>query len=332
MQKLISVLCVILLFTSVFMAMPIYAAENDYQDNLNSYAYQDIDSGDWFYEAAVRAKELNIMTGMSQKNFEPDTLVTREMFLTALERMKIHNGISFSTFSAFSDIKEDKYYTKAVKWAEYNGITKGISASEFGIGLNVTRQQIVTFIYRYLQDGYIKINLKPAQSPAAEFFDRPSEYAKEAVDYMRSTGIIDGMGDGKFEPDAPATRAQIAAMLVRLYDAMRNADFEFNISPNISKIEVVHQIPDPLTGQIPKSRFITDSSEIADIINQINSTHITSGTDIELTVGWEYVARFSDKQGKIVFDVMFTESYIKESNFRFETNAFERFITFINNN
>ena len=159
MQKLISVLCIILLFTSVFMAMPIYASANDYQDNLNSYAYQDIDSGDWFYEAAVRAKELNIMTGMSQKNFEPDTLVTREMFLTALERMIIHNDISFSTFSAFSDIKEDKYYTKAVKWAEYNGITKGISASEFGIGLNVTRQQIVTFIYRYLQDGYIKINL-----------------------------------------------------------------------------------------------------------------------------------------------------------------------------
>ena len=53
----------------------------------------------------------------------------------------------------FKDVKGGMYYTPAVYWALNNGITTGVSGTQFGVGQKCTRGQIVTFLYRYSQLG-----------------------------------------------------------------------------------------------------------------------------------------------------------------------------------
>ena len=89
--------------------------------------------------------------------------VTREDTVTFLYRMaKVIAGSSFKDVTvtdlknqsySFGDVASGKYYQKAIVWAAKNGITKGYSSGEnkgkFGVGFNVLRGDIVTFLSRY---------------------------------------------------------------------------------------------------------------------------------------------------------------------------------------
>lgn len=122
----------------------------------------------------------------------------------------------------FRDVPVNAYYYDAVRWAKRNGITNGIGDGLFGSTLPCTRAQIVTFLWRAAGS--------PEPKSAANFTDVPaSAYYARAVAWAVEAGITNGVGNGKFDPDAPCTRAQCVALLYRAAGSPKvsdTADFE----------------------------------------------------------------------------------------------------------
>ena len=122
----------------------------------------------------------------------------------------------------FRDVPVNAYYYNAVRWAKRNGITNGIGDGLFGSTLPCTRAQIVTFLWRAAGS--------PEPKSAANFTDVPtSAYYAKAVAWAVEAGITNGVGNGKFDPDAPCTRAQCVALLYRAAGSPKvsdTADFE----------------------------------------------------------------------------------------------------------
>lgn len=259
---------------------PAGAAENN--------PYGDVSSDKWYYEDVQRAYELGIMNGVEDNAFAPDAAMTREMFVTALYRMAQIGDVSENAFLIkYDDVNyksASKWYYLPVAWATDMGVTLGVDENTFGIGTPVTRQQMAAFIYRYLNNRFISLNVPNSDTPAAAFTDMPTGYARDAIEFMRLTGIINGMGDNKFEPKAQATRAQVAVMLCRLYDVMKNASYKFNFEAERYTEIRLSTISD---GQ-SNIRSVTDKSEILRVLEYINTTEIGSAHDDESVRPYEY--------------------------------------------
>ena len=108
----------------------------------------------------------------------------------------------------FTDVPADAWYAGAVAWAVEQGITSGTGNGKFSPDGSCTRAQMVTFLWR--------VNGSPGIGTANPFSDVSSDaYYYDAVLWAVEQGITGGTGDGKFSPDAPCTRAQMATFLWR---------------------------------------------------------------------------------------------------------------------
>lgn len=110
--------------------------------------------------------------------------------------------------SPFRDVSASDYYYDAVKWAAEEGITSGTSADLFSPSAPCTRAQMVTFLWRAAGS--------PNVGGALTFTDvADSAYYAPAVRWAASVGVTSGTGAGRFSPDDPCTRGQMAAFLYR---------------------------------------------------------------------------------------------------------------------
>ena len=109
----------------------------------------------------------------------------------------------------FVDVKVGDYFYDAVLWAAEKGITSGTDATHFSPNAACTRAQIVTFLWRAAGS--------PEPKNMSSFTDVPADiYYAKAVAWAVKNGITGGTGNGKFSPDAPCTRAQMATFLWRV--------------------------------------------------------------------------------------------------------------------
>ena len=110
--------------------------------------FNDVNKSDWFYEGVKYVYENNLMQGISEYEFAPDIHVTRAMFVTIIYRIE---GQPFISGNIFSDVQSDSWYANAVAWACENNIVFGISNKEFKPNDEISREQMVTILYRYLK-------------------------------------------------------------------------------------------------------------------------------------------------------------------------------------
>ena len=185
-----------------------FAAETD-------TGFSDVDAGDWYAEAAVYCRDNGLMNGTTATTFSPNATMTRAQLCAVLYRMA--GSPEMTGRDTFTDTLDGAWYEDAVLWAVRNRIMSGYTASTFGPHDPVTREQLAAILWRY------------AGSPAAEageaYADEASiaSWAVTAVDWARTRGFINGMSDGSFRPDGRATRAQVAAILMR-YDQARTEE------------------------------------------------------------------------------------------------------------
>lgn len=136
--------------------------------------------------------------------------MTRAQLCAVLYRMA--GSPEMTGRDTFKDTPDGAWYEDAILWAVQNRIMSGYTASTFGPHDPITREQLAAILWRY------------AGSPAAEAGDAYTDessiasWAVTAVDWARTYGFINGMSDGSFQPDGRATRAQVAAILMR-YDS-----------------------------------------------------------------------------------------------------------------
>lgn len=175
--------------------------------------FADVKKTDWYYNAVVYAYENDLFSG-TDKGFEPAVPMTRAMLVSVLYRLSGDDGDYDSTFS---DILEDKWYYKGVCWAFSKGIVSGTDADKFSPDAEITREQLATIIYRYMSGDGTSYDLSSYSDSQSI-----SDYAKDAVAYVSEIGIMSGKGDGNFCPAETATRAEVASMLMRFAEYVKN--------------------------------------------------------------------------------------------------------------
>lgn len=164
--------------------------------------YDDVADTAWYAEAISYVSEKGLMSGTGASRFSPDATMTRAMLMTVLAR---YAGVDTSGGAT--------WYEKGMNWAKENGISDGTNPTA-----DITREQLVTMLYRYVQKqggGFTGM-----WTFLLDYPDRTavSEWAYEAMCRMTMNKVISGMGDGTLAPQAKATRAQVATILMRFVE------------------------------------------------------------------------------------------------------------------
>lgn len=171
----------------------------------------------WYYTYVKFATDTGIIDGITETEFRPEEDITRAAFITAVYR--IENKPEVSEENMFEDVDEDAFYRDAVIWGSENGIINGVSDTEFEPDEKITREQLATMIYRYIrfkgEEGITDASMLRLEFTDA---DAISEYAYEPVAWCSMNDIIGGFDDGSVQPQGNTTRAQAAAILMRLND------------------------------------------------------------------------------------------------------------------
>lgn len=174
--------------------------------------FEDLDSVPWAKEAILLLRDRNAISGKSETQFAPNDYITREEFIKIL--VYALDLEEKATELKFTDVSESDWFYDAVCKAVKANITTGISEDLFGTGQNITRQDMAVMIVRAANAA--KITISGKNITAFSDYDEIADYAKEAVDSLISAGMISGMGDGTFAPNAFATRAQASKMIYNL--------------------------------------------------------------------------------------------------------------------
>ncbi len=177
--------------------------------------FADVEPGDWFYDSVDYAAQKGLMTGVGDGRFEPEGICDRAMFVTILHRMA---GTPSRGEAVFSDVPGDTWYTAAVAWAGTTQLVKGYGDGRFGPQDPLSREQMLTLLYRYAQQK----GLDTSTSSSLEQFPdgyQAADYARTALAWGVGCRLILGTGDGSLEPGGLVTRAQAAAFLSR-FDAL----------------------------------------------------------------------------------------------------------------
>ena len=179
------------------------AAENPFRDVLES---------DWFYEDVLFAHSEGLLKGTAKRTFSPYASTTRAMIATVLWRMD--GAPDAKSDSRFTDVASGQWYSAAVAWADENGIVRGFGDGTFAPNAPVTREQFAAMLCRYAQ--YSGDAVEPSRS-LADFndADQVSTWAKDAMRWAVSSGILTGKPGKRLDPQGTATRAEIATMLRR---------------------------------------------------------------------------------------------------------------------
>ncbi len=182
-----------------------------------SAAFTDVNPGSWYHEYVDYVVDQGFMKGMSADRFAPDAKLTRGMLVTTLYRLAGEPEVTEA--ATFTDVAENRYYTDAIAWAEDLGIAQGMGEGKFAPNGTVTREQGMTFLYRYVVNV---LGEEPAKAGSLSIFkdvDQVSGYAKEAMAWGVAMGLLEGYGDGTVGPKNPVTRAQMAKFLTILSKA-----------------------------------------------------------------------------------------------------------------
>ncbi len=178
-----------------------------------SAKFVDVPANAWFHEAVDFVVELGIMNGASETKFNPNGKMDRAQLVTVLYRLA--GSPEVDAPATFLDVPADAYYADAVAWAQATGVATGMTAELFGPKQNVTREQMVVFLARFLTLWGYEIP-EGGTIEGFEDADKVSSYAVDAMAWAIDAGIINGVEENKLDPKGTSTRAQVATVIMRL--------------------------------------------------------------------------------------------------------------------
>lgn len=177
--------------------------------------FSDIQTGRYYYQAVNWNYMNDAIKGLGDGIFGPKENITRAEFVTILYRLENSPEVTYEDI--FTDVSDGRFYTDAVMWASKEGLVKGISKDVYGTKEQITREQMVTILYRYLQNkGYTMGNT--AELSKYQDVSKVGKYAKEAVQWAVGNEILTGSADQKLMPKDNATRADAAVLIMRVFE------------------------------------------------------------------------------------------------------------------
>lgn len=183
-----------------------------------SLPFNDVSYGDWYYNAVQFVYSRGIMDGVDYYKFDPNGTITRGMIVTMLWRMA---GEPFEMpVTSFTDVEIGRYYTTAVAWACRNGIADGMGESTFGPNDAITREELVTLLYRYAQ--YFGHSCIGTSIEGFADAGSVSSYAYNAMCWAYKAGVVTGTTGSRLNPQGTASRAEAAQMIMSFYSFLNS--------------------------------------------------------------------------------------------------------------
>lgn len=177
-------------------------------------AFQDVPDDAWYASYVYDIVDKGIMAGISSTEFQPDGQMTRAQAAQILYTMA--GSPAVNTATRFNDVFPGQWHYNPITWCTSSGVMAGYSSGDFLPDAAITRQQMVSVLYKYTT----KILKDPAsERDGLEFFadrDSISSYARTSMQWAVARGIISGTrenGQLTIQPQGVVSRAQMAIML-----------------------------------------------------------------------------------------------------------------------
>ena len=168
-------------------------------------SFDDVVKGAWYENSVDYVVDNGLMNGTDATRFEPDSTTTRGMLMTVIAR-----------YAGEDTTGSNPWYQKGMEWAKANGVSDGTAPNA-----NITREQLVTMLYRYAKASGKDVSVGE-DTNILSYTDATtvSEYAIPAMQWACGAGIVNG-SNGKLNPQNNATRAEVAAILMRFCENVK---------------------------------------------------------------------------------------------------------------
>lgn len=176
--------------------------------------FSDVHTSDWYAGAVEYCVQNSLMNGTSEDRFSPTECMTRAMLVTTLYRLAGEPEVSENEIP-FGDVPSGKWYSAAAAWAGKNGIAAGFADGTFRPDDSITREQTVTILYRYWLLNKSAVGGFEEYTPDYRDAADVSVFAYPAMGWAIENGIIKGTASGLLKPGDFASRAELAAVLMR---------------------------------------------------------------------------------------------------------------------
>jgi len=182
--------------------------------------FKDLSEVPWAAESIETLYYNGIVAGDGSGYFHPGNNVKREEFLKMILKVA---GVPIDKTGdlKFKDVDKNEWYFDYVNAAYQNGIINGVSDTEFGIGENITRADMMVMINRVIDKCGILIE---SIRPAIIFDDYKNipSYARTSITTLYMAGLAEGTGDNMFNPGGTATKAEAAVAINRIFQLLIN--------------------------------------------------------------------------------------------------------------
>ena len=181
--------------------------------------FTDVGPKKWFYDEVKYVYDNGLMNGVSSTIFEPNSSLSRAMFITILGRLA---NADKSETDKFSDIKHNSWYSGYVGWAVDAGVVNGYTDGTFRPDKPLSREEMAVAVDRFI--NYLDCRL--TSRGGMWLFNDQDKVAKWAVDslaVLRNSGVVEGDQSGNFNPKKSITRAEAATIVMKLQLAIANA-------------------------------------------------------------------------------------------------------------
>ena len=205
MKKLTCMLLAVLMLAAM---IPLALTANSAD---GAFPFTDVPESEWYRPEVEFVWENDLMVGVSGTKFEPESPMTRAMFVTILCRLSREEQ---EVTDRFPDVKAKDWFAGSVGWAAKSGLVLGYPDGTFLPENNITRQEVAATLVRYVDYVAMRLPGHAASSPDKFADDEKIEdWAADYVDTLRRAGIFNGDNNKNFNPAANITRAEAATLL-----------------------------------------------------------------------------------------------------------------------
>ena len=177
--------------------------------------FRDVGENSWYSKPVKFCYSAGLMSGTGNAQFSPKGQTTRAALVQMLYKISGEETASYG----FTDVPEGKWYTRAVNWAAANGIVSGKTPTRFAPNDPVTREQLVTILYKYAASFTPQSTDHSVLEPYADK-GSISAYALNGMAWAVQNGILSGKTADTVVPKGKASRAEIATIMMRFVQYM----------------------------------------------------------------------------------------------------------------
>lgn len=295
-RRISRLIIMVLISVMVFSTGAIASEDHSFSDTNDSEIFKDVKAGDWYYNDVVFVFSNGIMNGVSASSFMPNATTTRGMVMTMLARLQ---GIDTSV--------SEPWYQTGMEWAKKEAISDGSEPQA-----NVTREQIVTMLFRYNTHQYTT-GVNSTNFDAVAFrsgylkfadTDEVSAWAEQAMKWAVINNIIVGTGD-KLEPKGNATRAQVAAIFARYIRFLKSDSNDYELDDSLAEAAAIIL----QSGTTGDEVVITKETDITRLWSYLSRYTYTTLEPWNST-GWMYNIKWLDSDGTILCSMTILSSKV----------------------